>query len=129
MPNIAPAELIELDSLFRPLFPCYGETDSLFGRARELVRNVVKLLRNPTIGTAKWRPNRQFSLIITLFAGKSHRPRAAVTSLTASSLAHSAGPAREAISQPLGSTRRVVGMPIALPIDLRSWNTLALGSA
>ena len=53
-------------------------------------------------------------------------PRA--RSLTPSSLPHSAGPASEAISQPLGSTSSVVGMPIALPTVLRSWNTLALAS-
>ena len=33
------------------------------------------------------------------------------------------------VSQPCGSTSIVVGMPKARPIDLRSWNTLALGSA
>jgi hypothetical protein len=74
MPNIAPTELIELDSLFRLLFPCCGKTNSLFGRARELVRNVVKLLGNPTIGTTPWRPNPQVSLIISLFAGKCGLP-------------------------------------------------------
>ena len=43
---------------------------------------------------------------------------AAVTSFTASSLAHSAGPASVPISQPAGSTRMVVGMPIARPDHL-----------
>jgi hypothetical protein len=57
-----------------------------------------------------------------------YRPSAARTSFRASSLAHSAGPASEAISQPFGLTSSVVGMPIALPMDLRSWNTLALES-
>ena len=54
---------------------------------------------------------------------------AAVTSLSASALAHSAGPATVPISQPAGSTRSVVGIPAARPTILRSWNTLALGSA
>ena len=58
-----------------------------------------------------------------------HFPIAAVTSLIASSLAHSAGPASVASSQPFGSTISVVGMPKALPIAFRSWNTLAVLSA
>ena len=58
-----------------------------------------------------------------------HFASAAVTSFTASSLAHSAGPAMVAISQPDGSTSSVVGMPSARPTTLSSWNTLALGSA
>ena len=53
---------------------------------------------------------------------------AALMSRTPSALAHSAGPASEAISQPFGSMIKVVGMPIALPTVLRSWNTLALAS-
>jgi len=53
---------------------------------------------------------------------------AAVSSFTASSLAHSAGPAMVAISQPAPSTSTEVGMPSARPTALRSWNTLALGS-
>src|SRR5215475_12464385 len=53
---------------------------------------------------------------------------AAEMSFTPSGLAHSAGPDSEAISQPLGSTRSVVGMPTALPATLSSWNTLALAS-
>jgi hypothetical protein len=46
--------------------------------------------------------------------------RAARISLSASSLAHSAGPASEATSQPAGSISSVVGMPNALPMTLRS---------
>ena len=57
------------------------------------------------------------------------RPSAASISLTASSLAHSAGPASAPSSQPFGSISSVVGMPNALPIAFRSWNTLALESA
>ena len=56
-------------------------------------------------------------------------PSAASISLTASSLAHSAGPASTPSSQPCGSISKVVGMPNALPTAFRSWNTLALGSA
>ncbi len=52
-----------------------------------------------------------------------------VTSFRASSLVHSAGPASTPSSQPCGSTSSVVGMPNAQPTALRSWNTLALGSA
>ena len=56
-------------------------------------------------------------------------PIAAWISLTASSLAHSAGPAMVPISQPLESISTVVGMPKARPVALRSWNVLAFGSA
>jgi hypothetical protein len=49
-----------------------------------------------------------------------YRLSAAVTSFTASSLAHSAGPATVPISQPAGSTRSVVGIPAARPTILRS---------
>ena len=49
-----------------------------------------------------------------------HFPSAASISLTASSLAHSAGPASVPSSQPCGSTSSVVGMPNALPAALRS---------
>ena len=45
---------------------------------------------------------------------------AALISLTASSLAHSAGPARLAISQPWPSTSTEVGIPSAFPTLLRS---------
>lgn len=51
---------------------------------------------------------------------RGYRPSAAPTSFTPSSLDHSAGPASEASSHPFGSTIKVVGMPIALPIALRS---------
>jgi hypothetical protein len=74
MPNIAPTELIEFDSLFRPLFPRSDEPNSLFDRLRELVRNAMKLLRNPAFGKAPWRPNPQVSLIISLFGGKCGLP-------------------------------------------------------
>ncbi len=50
-------------------------------------------------------------------------------SLSASSLAHSAGPDSVAISQPAASISSVVGMPNALPASFRSWNTFADGSA
>ena len=53
---------------------------------------------------------------------------AAAISLIASSLAHSAGPAMVAISQPLPSTSTEVGMPRARPTLLRSWKTLAFWS-
>ena len=56
-------------------------------------------------------------------------PSAALIIFTASSLAHSAGPAMVPISQPLRSTSRVVGMPKARPTAFRSWKLLALGSA
>jgi hypothetical protein len=56
------------------------------------------------------------------------RASAALTSLTPSSLAHSAGPAMVPIAQPDGSTIRVVGMPNALPAVFSSSNTRALGS-
>ena len=52
---------------------------------------------------------------------------AAWISLTASSLAHSAGPAMVPISQPCGSISSVVGMPKARPIAFKSWNVLAVG--
>ena len=55
-------------------------------------------------------------------------PTAAWISLTASSLAHSAGPAIVPISQPSLSTSRVVGMPKARPISFKSWKVLAVGS-
>ena len=47
-------------------------------------------------------------------------PTAALTSLTPSALAHSAGPAISPISQPERSTISVVGMPKTLPASLRS---------
>src|ERR1700693_4341874 len=60
--------------------------------------------------------------------GHCQRRSAALTSFRPSGLAHSAGPASEAISQPLGSTRTVVARPIALPAGLGSWHTLKLAS-
>lgn len=70
------------------------------------------------------RPRRQGAVSGGRNRGRSgdviYRPSAALMSLTPSSLAHSAGPASDAISQPFGSTIRVVGMPIALPTVLRS---------
>ena len=47
-------------------------------------------------------------------------PEAALMSLIASSLAHSAGPAIVAISQPAPSTRTEVGMPSARPTAFNS---------
>src|SRR6476661_197090 len=48
---------------------------------------------------------------------------AALTSFTASSLAHSAGPATVPSSHPAGSTSSVVGIPAARPTIFKSWNT------
>ena len=45
---------------------------------------------------------------------------AAVTSLTASALAHSAGPAMVPISHPAASTSSVVGIPAARPMIFKS---------
>src|SRR5512143_4067672 len=49
-----------------------------------------------------------------------YEPTAALISLMASSLAHSAGPAMVPISQPCPSINKVVGIPKARPIALRS---------
>ena len=54
------------------------------------------------------------------FSDHAYFPSAASISLTASSLAHSAGPASTPSSQPCGSISSVVGMPNALPAAFRS---------
>ncbi len=55
------------------------------------------------------------------------RLSAAEISLSASSLAHSAGPASVPISQPAGSTRIVVGMPAGAAHDLQVLKHLGVG--
>jgi hypothetical protein len=110
MPSIVPTALIDVrfDSLFRRIFRCYGRMNSLFGRPRELVRNAVKLLRKPTSGTAKWRPNPQISLITSLFAGKCARPAFRLPWPPASSI-QALGEARRT-RRPLGKRAKVVAV-------------------
>ena len=54
-------------------------------------------------------------------------PKRRLMSLIASSLAHSAGPAMVAISQPCGSINSVVGIPKARPTALRPETRALLG--
>ena len=67
--------------------------------------------------------------IVCKVAPGAYWPSAALISLIASSLAHSAGPAIVPISQPCPSINSVVGMPKARPMDFKSWNVRAVGSA
>lgn len=73
------------------------------------------------------RPHDHYEFLIAAAAAY-RRASTALTSLTPSSLAHSAGPAILPISQPDGSMITVVGMPNALPAVFSSSNTRALGS-
>src|SRR4051812_12368711 len=76
-----------------------------------------------------WRQSRHFSLVLSRFGPPdSQGCVAAVINLIASSLAHSAGPAMLAISQPSPSTSTDVGIPSARPMLLRSLKTFAFES-
>jgi hypothetical protein len=67
---------VQLDSLFRQIFPCSGEASSLLAAPWELARNMMKLLRKLTLATPDGNRIRRISLIISLFAGKcAPRPR------------------------------------------------------